>query len=161
MSVQDYKPMEKAPLDGTVVLVLAGSRKPRAAYWDSKDSKWCYWHATKEPCNPAYWTALPADPPSDYMPEIKTLEDEEIFNREIAHGLAMEEIKEAGISKAPAEKPKGKTKAENENIDKVIKAKEQEEKQKDEFPKNAPYYAKKAEEGKAPYIPKSEAPKKK
>lgn len=134
MSVQDYKPMNTAPLDGTVVLVLAGSRKPRAAYWDSKDNKWCYWHAVKEPCYPVYWTPLPADPPSDYMPEIKTLEDEETFQKEVAHGLAMDKIVEAGISKAAAP-PKAKAKTES------VKAEAKEP------------------ETKAPYISKFEAPK--
>jgi hypothetical protein len=114
MGVQDYKPMEKAPMDGTVVLVLAGSRKPRAAYWDYKAEGWKFWHAPKEDCYPAYWTDLPADPPSDFLPELKTMEDEESHSRELHHGVLMDEVMEAG--KAPPESAKVKKEAKVEAV---------------------------------------------
>jgi hypothetical protein len=107
MSVQDYKPIDTAPMDGTVVLVLAGSRKPRAAYWDYKDTSWKFWHAPKEDCYPSYWTAIPADPPSDYLPQLKTLEDEESYEREVNHGVLMDKLIEEGKD-SPVEAPKKK-----------------------------------------------------
>jgi hypothetical protein len=102
MPVQDYKPMDSAPMDGTVVLVLADSREPRAAYYETGDypehkgeARWRFWH-DDEPCYPAYWTAVPADPPSDYLPQLKSLEDELTYRNEVRHGLEQDKLYNRG-----------------------------------------------------------------
>ena len=115
MSVQDYKPMSTAPLDGTVIMVLAGSRKPRTAYWDYKDKAWHFWHAPKDDCYPDYWTSIPAEPPSDYLPELKTLEDEEAHERELAHGVLIDKLLEEGKDSPPAPAKKKAEPAKVEN----------------------------------------------
>lgn len=63
MGVYDYKNMDTAPTDGTVVLVLTDTKYPRSAYKDA--TGWHYYHSD-EPCGPIYWMPLPADPPSDF-----------------------------------------------------------------------------------------------
>lgn len=161
MGVQDYKPMSTAPLDGTVILVLAGSRKPRTAYWDYKDNSWHYWHAPKETCLPSYWTAIPADPPSDYLPALKTLEDEEMFIREVEHGVLMDKIKEDGKDAPLSAKDRAKSvpsPEENVAAQKAAEIHAQELSQRDEYPKNAAYYANKAQTNQPPFVPKTEAP---
>lgn len=122
MGVQNYASMQSAPYDGSVVLVLAGSRKPRSAYWDSKDQAWKFWHSAKEDCVPDYWTDLPAEPPSDYLPELKTIEDEEKHLKAVAH-LAATAPPVAKKAKAKAEEPKPATKAEEAKKPKTGKEK--------------------------------------
>lgn len=63
MGVQDYRHMDSAPRDGSVIMVLAGSKHPVPAYWDMEG--WRLWHSGKY-CEPDYWTELPGSPPSDY-----------------------------------------------------------------------------------------------
>lgn len=60
-----YKTMDSAPLDGTVVMGLCQRKYPEAIYF--ADGVWNFWHlAAGTTCNPDYWCPLPGSAPSDY-----------------------------------------------------------------------------------------------
>lgn len=107
MYSQDYKRMDVAPMDGTIVLVLAQSRVPRAAYYDAT-GKWMFVHSD-DPCYPDYWTAIPAQPYSDYLPPQKAAEDKLAVDAEIAwkeHQLdAKKPFRRPRFPRGPGEKP--------------------------------------------------------
>jgi hypothetical protein len=60
-----YKRMDTAPLDGTIVMGLCGRKYPDAIFYSS--AAWHFWDRPATwPCFPDYWTPLPGDAPSDY-----------------------------------------------------------------------------------------------
>lgn len=76
----EYKKMDSAPMDGSVVMVLCGAKWPVAAYWHSKgmksvqDGHWRTAITDKEITpGPQWWTSLPAQAPTDYLQSLEHL----------------------------------------------------------------------------------------
>lgn len=65
LSCGQYKTMDSAPVDGTVVLVLTESKHPFAAYYDVGAGEWRYWQFDND-CYPQYWAELPAEVPAGF-----------------------------------------------------------------------------------------------
>lgn len=76
----DYKRMDTAPVDGSVVMVLCGAKWPVAAYWWARgeksvsDGEWRTAITNKAIVPPpVYWCPLPAQAPTDYLQSLEHL----------------------------------------------------------------------------------------
>ena len=62
---QQYRRMDTAPTDRTVIMGLCQHKYPEAIYYSA--DAWHFWHRPiAEICLPDFWCRLPGDTPSDY-----------------------------------------------------------------------------------------------